>query len=548
MPRTASPSTLLKRAETFARQKFGFAELSQGQRDALCAVFQGHDTLAILPTGGGKSAIYALAGLVRGGLTLVVSPLLALQKDQVEHLRAFDIEAHLLNSSLSSTERDEVWRAVESAKTAFLLLAPEQFSNAQTLQKLKELKPSLFVVDEAHCVSSWGHDFRPDFARLGLNIEALGHPPVLALTATAAPPVRSDIEERLGLRNARTVVAGFDRPNLRLEVRKFPTCGAKREALLQAAIEGPTAIIYCATRRETEEVAEELNGRGHSALVYHAGLSKSERNERQSAFMNGEANLFVATVAFGMGVDKADVRRVLHLDVPDSLDSYFQEAGRAGRDGDGAEAILFFCEDDLALRRFQIGSGDGAVSTATHLAAVLDDMKATTVEEVERELDLSRSALNRALLQLEEAGGLTLGSNGEIALREHLDLRVLRRELKGGASHLRDWNKSRLEMMRQYAGANGCRRQFLLSYFGETLPAPCGNCDNCQNLNETPETASPTAQAPFCAGMRVKHASWGEGEVMHADDNSLTVVFDGAGYKTLAPGLVIEKGLLEVVK
>ncbi len=546
MPRQVSPSTLFKRAEKLAREKFGFSELSPGQRDALCSILAPRDTLAILPTGGGKSAIYALAGLVRGGLTLVVSPLVALQKDQVEHLRALGIEAHLLNSSLSPLERGEVWDAVTNAKTAFLLLAPEQFSNHETLERLQQLKPSLFVVDEAHCVSRWGHDFRPDFARLGLVIESLGNPPTLALTATAAPPVRSEILERLHLRDAQIVVAGFDRPNLRLEVRHFTRCDDKREALFQTTIEGPQpAIIYCATRRETEDVAQQLERRGLQALAYHAGLSGAQRDERQSAFMNGEADVFVATVAFGMGVDKPGVRRVLHLDVSDSLDSYFQEAGRAGRDGENASAILFFCEEDLGLRRFQLGSGESFLSTATHLAAALDDMKATSLDEVERELDLSHASLHRALGQLEEAGALSLGANGEITLREHLDLRVLKRHLKDGAKHARDWDTSRLEMMRQYAQTTSCRRQLLLGYFGEHLPQRCNNCDNCQNGTPFDAPAQNT-QNSLQVGAFVRHKNWGDGQLLHEDGDSLTVLFEKVGYKTLARALVSEKGLLEI--
>lgn len=554
MPRKPSAATFFKRAEKLASQKFGFDQLSQGQRDALCALIGGHDTLAILPTGGGKSAIYQLMGLVRGGLTIIVSPLVALQRDQVDHLRALDAQAYLLNSSLSPNEKDDVWHSLESAKTAFLLLAPEQFSNQETLERLQKLEPNLFVVDEAHCISSWGHDFRPDFARLGAVIEALGRPQVLALTATAAPPVRSDILRRLRIESAEVVVAGFDRPNLRLEVRHFEQCEAKTGALLKAVVEGQQpAIVYCATRNETEKIADELNKRGQNALAYHAGFSKKERDERQSAFMNDEASIFVATVAFGMGVDKPNVRRVYHLDVSESLDSYFQEAGRGGRDGEPAEAILFFCEGDLGLRRFQMGSGDASIKTATHLAAALDDMDATRLEDVEEQLDLNRPTLRRSLSQLEEAGALSMNAQGEIQMREHLDLRTLKRELHRVDEQAHDWDKSRLEMMRQYAQTHDCRRQLLLSYFGEEMPHPCGHCDNCQN-NESalaakatpakPKKAAKKPTGPFSVGAHVHHKTWGDGEIMREDADSLTVVFDSVGYKTLLRELVIQNNLL----
>ena len=554
MPRKTSASTLFKRAEKLAKERFGFSSLSPGQRDALCALFNGHDTLAILPTGGGKSAIYQLVGLVRKGLTIIVSPLVALQRDQVDHLRALDATAHLLNSSLSPGERDAVWAELERAKTAFLLLAPEQFSNHETLERLRKLEPSLFVVDEAHCISGWGHDFRPDFGRLGAVIEALRRPQVLALTATAAPPVRSDILRRLRTENAEVVVAGFDRANLHLSVRPFSRCEGKREALLEAVTGGPRpAIVYCATRRETEEIVQALAERNQCGLAYHAGLSAKERDERQSAFMNGECEVFVATVAFGMGVDKPDVRRVYHLDVSESLDSYFQEAGRAGRDGESAEAILFFCEGDLGLRRFQMGSGEAGIRTATHLAAALDDMQAKHIEEVEEQLDVSRSTLRRSLSQLEEAGALSMDAHGEIQMREHLNLRVLKRELSRVDEKAHDWDKSRLEMMSQYAQTHECRSQFVLGYFGEELAHPCGHCDNCDNRENRflplPEEAATIALAssPWPVGGQVRHAQWGQGEIMRKDEDTLTVVFDSVGYKTLSRQLVIENDLLEML-
>lgn len=549
VPRKPSPEILLKRAERLAHKQFEFDSLSPGQRAALQALLDGNDTLAILPTGGGKSAIYQLAGLVLGGLTLIVSPLVALQRDQVEHLLDLSIEAHLLNSSLSASEREAVWKAVEEAPTTFLLLAPEQFCNRETLERLKTIGVSLFVVDEAHCVSSWGHDFRPDYARLGAVHEELGCPPVLALTATAAPPVREEILGRLNIQGAQVVVAGFDRPNLRLEVRDFPDCERKTAALLDAVLDGPKpAIVYAATRAATEELAHKLSERGASVLAYHAGLGARERDERQSAFMKGEVELFVATVAFGMGVDKPDVRRVYHHDVSDSLDSYYQEAGRAGRDGEGAEAILFFCEGDMGLRRFHIGSGDAGVQTATHLAAALEDMNATHLEQVERELDLSPSALKRSLGWLEDAGALKMSATGELELRSHLDLRKLKRELQHKAQQVHEWDESRLEMLQRYATTNHCRRQFLLGYFGETLDGPCGNCDNCTRIaNSIHEAPVSAALDGVGVGVRVQHKTWGEGEVVREESDALTVVFASVGYKTLARDLALQSGLLQLL-
>ncbi len=340
-----------------ARDTLGFDSLRPGQKDALQAVMNGRDTLAILPTGGGKSAIYQLAGMQLTGPTLIVSPLLALQRDQLDSMDALGLgPAAVLNSTLTAEEREATLQKFERGEFRFLLLAPEQFSRSEIVPRLLAAQPSLFVVDEAHCISQWGPDFRPDYLNLGRVIQALGRPIVLALTATAAPPIREEIIERLGMTRPKLVVAGFDRPNLRLSVRRFESTDSKTTALLTAVMEGPKpAIVYTSTRNGTEEIATALTQGGASAVAYHAGLAKADREGRQQAFMSGATDIMVATVAFGLGIDKADVRCVWHHTVSDSLDSYYQEAGRAGRDGLDAEAVLFYCQADLALRRFQSG-------------------------------------------------------------------------------------------------------------------------------------------------------------------------------------------------
>jgi ATP-dependent DNA helicase RecQ len=289
------------------------------------SVLEGRDTLAVMPTGSGKSAIYEVGGLHLEGPTIVVSPLIALQRDQVDGLRERGVAAAaVVNSTLGRGQRREALADVQEGEVEFLFLAPEQFGSEDVLRELRAARPSLFVVDEAHCISDWGHDFRPDYLRLGAVVEALGRPTVLALTATAAPRVREEIVERLGMRNPRVVVRGFDRPSLRLAVLPFDREAAKTAALLRhvAAADKP-GIVYVATRRQAEDVASALVESGVQADAYHAGMRPADRETVQARFMDDRSEVIVATSAFGMGIDKPDVRFVHHHHVSESLDAYY---------------------------------------------------------------------------------------------------------------------------------------------------------------------------------------------------------------------------------
>jgi ATP-dependent DNA helicase RecQ len=341
-----SASVRTRRIRQTAREVLGFEDFRAGQEAAMQAITAGRDTLAVLPSGAGKSAVYTVAGLLLDGPVLIVSPLIALQRDQVERLRELGSvgdSAVLLNSTLSAVEHQAVLDGLSDGTVRFCFLAPEQLAKPEVVAAIRQAGPALFVVDEAHCVSAWGHDFRPDYLRLGGVVEQLGHPPVLALTATAAPPVRAEIVGRLEMRDPAIVVAGFDRPEIRLEVEHHADADGKRTAVLDRATEltaRGTGIVYSATRRGTEDLAEGLTDRGLRAQAYHAGLRKAEREEVQRAFMDGELDVVVATTAFGMGIDNPHVRVVVHAEPADSLDSYYQEIGRAGRDGEPATAVL----------------------------------------------------------------------------------------------------------------------------------------------------------------------------------------------------------------
>jgi ATP-dependent DNA helicase RecQ len=536
------------RIDRAAREAFGFEALRPGQREAIESVLDGRDTLVVMSTGSGKSAIYQIAGMLIEGATVVVSPLIALQRDQVEDLedRAAGGAAQL-NSSLRASERERALAELAEDALEFLLLAPEQLANEEVLGELAAARPSLLVVDEAHCISEWGHDFRPDYLRLAAAAEAMGRPTILALTATAAPPVRDEIVERLELRDANVLVRGFDRPNIHLSVERFHgDNGAERKqrALLDAIEAAPKpGLAYVATRRHAEEVAAALRDRGVTAASYHAGMRAGERDDVQQRFMDSELEVVVATTAFGMGIDKADVRWVFHSEVSESLDAYYQEIGRAGRDGEPARAVLFYRSEDLGLRRFFAGTGHVEVD---EIAQVLERVRHTDgrVEPaaLREEVDLSETKLATALTRLEEAGAISLGPGGEVeatdAAAESADAV---RAAAESEEKRRTFDRSRVEMMRGYAETGDCRRAFILAYFGEPFDPPCGRCDNC----DAGRSEAPPSDVPFAVGSRVAHGSWGEGVVQRYDEEAVVVLFDEVGYKTLALDVIRDRGLLE---
>ncbi|MBZ5586482.1 MAG: RecQ family ATP-dependent DNA helicase, partial [Acidobacteriia bacterium] len=392
--------------EKVARDKLGFEALRPGQKEAVSALLEGRDALVVQPTGSGKSAIYQIAGLLMDGSTVIVSPLIALQKDQVDSIREQDVApAAAVNSTQRMTAVRERLERIEKGKVEYIFLAPEQLRKADTTERLKEANVSLFVVDEAHCISEWGHDFRPDYLRLGHVIEALRRPRVLALTATATPAVREEIVERLRMRHPEILVQGFDRPNIHLRVDHFKTKAEKREALIhRVRWADKPGIVYVGTRKAAEEIMRALEEEKVRAVFYHGGLKGPDRERIQGQFMSGQAEAIVATNAFGMGVDKPDIRFVYHYDAPDSLDSYYQEIGRAGRDGEKAEATLFYRRQDIGAQSFKTSEGKIAPETLKQVAERIGEQGSARPEEVAPEVGLSSRKLACALQRLEDAG------------------------------------------------------------------------------------------------------------------------------------------------
>lgn len=474
-----NPSVNLSAARTALRDVFGYTSFRPGQEEVISAVIQGRDTLAVMPTGGGKSICYQVPALIaRSGLTLVVSPLLALMKDQVDALRANGVAAAAVNSTMSPDEQSRVMRDAAEGRLQLLYVAPERFGNGAFTAALRGVRVALLAVDEAHCISQWGHDFRPSYRELGSVRGRIGDPPIVALTATADPRVREDIVERLALHNPVVHVAGFDRPNLRFDVVQTKSKKEKAEQIAERlrGLKGESAVVYCGTRKNVEELTDYLQHQRIKCARYHAGMEDQDRKRIQEAFARDTVRIIVATNAFGMGIDKPDVRMVLHHDLPDSLESYYQEAGRAGRDGEPADCVLYYSSRDRGLREFFIDQSHPEAAMVVGVYRKLVEFRGERVHVRELMDGDDQPGINAAIQVLVDSG---------LAERRGYMVRALRPDGEeaidtAGIEEHRAHATAKLDAMEGYARSRTCLRARILDYFGDGQHGvSCGNCGPC---------------------------------------------------------------------
>jgi len=527
----------------------GNVPLRPGQGEAIEAVLR-RDTLAVLATGTGKSLVYRVAGRLLPGLTVVVSPTLALQRDQLAALTEAGPAPAMLNSLMRRREQQASLDGIADGSVGFVLLAPEQLARAEVAEVLAGRGVGLFVVDEAHCVSSWGHDFRPDYLALGSSIAALGRPGrdrprVLALTATASPRVRTEIIEALGMVNPAVVVGEVDRPNIRLATELAVDAGNAAKAA--AGIVGDRSeaeaagacIVYVASRRRSEELAAALTDAGMPAGHYHGGLSRADRDRVHESF-RVDGGTVVATSAFGLGIDKPDVRLVVHADPPASLDAYYQEIGRAGRDGEPARAVLINRPDGYALPHFFTAKQG---PSAGDLTAVLGQLaeRPRRIGAIATGAGLSAARTRRAVNALVAIGAVTETRAGlrRDKGRSTADGTAVEQARETAERH-RLQAETAVELVRRYADTTDCRRRLLLQLLGEPATEPCGSCDNC-----AAGTATEQADQPYPLGSRVRHAEWGIGVVQQYEPDRVVVLFDEVGFRALSLEVLAEQQLLE---
>jgi ATP-dependent DNA helicase RecQ len=530
------------------QEKFGFGSFYPGQEEVVSRVLQRQDTLAILATGAGKSLTYQLPALLLEGTTVVVSPLIALMKDQLDMLRERGItDVVALNSTLSEEQELNARERIGSGTVRIVYTTPEKLEDDTFLRLLQSIRVPLFVVDEAHCISQWGHDFRPAYLALGGVIAKLGHPTVLALTATATPSVREDILHQLGIEHVKPIVRGFDRPNLVYETRKADKEADKLRILTSLfagneALAG-TGIIYTATIKNALEVQRFLSHElGIPAAVYHSKLHKEERTSVHNLFMDETIRAVVATNAFGLGIDKPNIRFVVHYDLPGSLEAYTQEAGRAGRDGLASRCILIYRMSDTRVQNYFLTGKYPDVEEVQRVFGTIevfcDQAGGVSMIDLRKilQLPLTKLKVILALLKksgyIEHVGKSAYGLTEAVLKHRDLILNLANYDTK------KSYDQSKLAMMLQYAETVSCRRRFILNYFGEDFDTVnCGACDNCLRAVQRGIDAR-AATGGFRIGDVVQHPKFGSGTVERAERDLVTVLFPSVGYKTLLASAV----------
>jgi ATP-dependent DNA helicase RecQ len=481
-----------------ARRRFGISRFRPGQRELIEAVLAGRNAIGILPTGAGKSLCYQLPSLFLEGLVVVVAPLIALMTDQHDRLESASIEAARLDSTVKPRERDAAEDQMRAGAHDIVLVTPERLVNPDHLAPLRARGVALVVVDEAHCVSQWGHDFRPAYLQLRAAIEALGSPPVLALTATAPPDVVRDIELQLGIAGADLVQTGIERDNLHFEVLRTVNQADKEARLMELLGATPGhAIVYAATTRRVDELHDWLAAAGVSVAKYHGKLRTAEREEAQRAFMSGERRVIVATNAFGLGIDKPDVRLVAHWNFPESVESYYQEAGRGGRDGEPARAVLLYRLEDKRIRSFLLGGRHPrrheALAVLTALGELGGARRGASVAALATRSGLGERRVTVIAAALESMAVVERRGRG-YAVRRPLSPDELERFLDGFEERTAT-DRERLQTIMRYAQQVGCRMQFMREYFGEALGERCGHCDSCAAPTVAVAVAAPGSSA-----------------------------------------------------